>query len=408
MTVVDTASVSFGDHSSSVVDIGNVEAGAWGNADIDVNVAATTYGLAGAPSGKGYANVTAINTLYVGVDTRVEASDGIDPVDGTAPTYGEVMLAAGDSPTGVQSSLTLYAEANLFNNTIIPISGAPDAQSNVIATSIVTIEGEPDQVTNAPNPADDTHYGVNAAGDITISADEGQLSTTATGVGKNIYLEALSEAASAISNLFGGGSITFDITGGSTSQSGSSSLLIDGEVDTGVQRNKTSRSATPPRTPRRTPIPRIMRHNGRGRLAPPTNGEIPATVSGPYPVGEAILSRLQTLQSLLLTYGDDPIASGAYQSEITFLENELVGLGLGSFQGGQFVAGAYAGAPALQAQYQNQLNSDQSALTLVANAFTAQAAAVLPIGDGDVASAINLIVNTPTASSTAPMRLFRP
>ncbi len=48
-SVTDTATTSFGAHSSSVVDVGDVEAAAWGNADINSISAVTTYGLAGAP-----------------------------------------------------------------------------------------------------------------------------------------------------------------------------------------------------------------------------------------------------------------------------------------------------------------------------------------------------------------------
>ena len=410
--VVDNATVSFGAHSSSVVDVGDVEAGAWGNGDINSISAATTYGLAGAPSGKAYANYTANNTTSVGLDARVEATDGVEPADGSTPTNGTVTLAAGDSPSGVASSVMLNGSVNLYNNTAIPISVAPDGQANAADTATVSIAGDPDQVTGAINPADDTHYGINAAGNITISADQGAVSTIGHGVGTNIYLEALSKVASAISNLFGGGSVTFNVTGGSTSQTGQSALKIDEVVDTGIQRVKM------------LTVSYALQDTGPNAyssgscsvltaacLAPPTDGEIAATISGPYPVGESILSRLGQLQSLLQQYGQDPIASGAYQSEITFLENELVGLGLGKWDTSTnpptFIAGNFLNSPTQLQQDQQQLTLDSRNLTIVVSNFESQTGSVVPVGDptfaAQVASDVNDGVSGIAADATSAM-----
>ena len=111
----------------------------------------------------------------------IAVDEDIDPTDGSAPTHGTVTLAAGDSPTNIQSAITLNSEVDLYNNTAIPIDSTPDAQSNATVNSTVTINAVT-QVVNPTNPALNTHYGVNAAGDITLSADRGDLSTTAAGM----------------------------------------------------------------------------------------------------------------------------------------------------------------------------------------------------------------------------------
>ncbi len=206
--------------------------------------------------------------------------------------------------------MTLNSSVNLYNNTVIPIAIPPDAQSNATDVALVQIAGEPDQVVSPTDPAADTHYGVNAAGDITISADQGEVSTTATGIGTNIYLEALAEAASAISNLFGGGSISFNITAARPRRTARAYWRSTASSIRASRRTRRSPSAM--RVRARSPLRYVLLRRRRAK--------IPVTISGPYPVGEAILTRLAELQSLLAQYGQDPIAVGAYQSEITFLE----------------------------------------------------------------------------------------
>src|SRR5690606_32608966 len=77
-------------------------------------------------------------------------------------------------------------------------------------------------------------------------------------------------------------------------------------------------------------------------LAPPVDGEIGYTVSDPEKIGTTIFERLNELELPLLEYGNDPVAKGAYQSEIRFLQTKLAALGLGSFDSnGDFVASEY-------------------------------------------------------------------
>ena len=360
VTVLNTATVSFGDHAVVVVDVGDIEAGAWANADIDTRVAATTSGLAGAPVGRAYSNYTGLNQLTVGLDAQIQATDGLYPTDGTAPTHGTITLAAGDSPTDRQGALKLDAEVDLYNHSAIPISTKPDAQSNLVSNALVTIAQERDQVTNSSDPTKNTHYGVNAAGNILVSADQGAMTVTASGVGKNIYLEALSEAGSAVSELFGGGAIDFNVTGGSTSVSGTGKLLIDGLVDTSLQKDKVLTISYAQSNAQAFGGCDV---SAAACLAQPTAGQIPYSVTGPQAVGADILTRLNQLQTLLNQYGQDPIAKGAYQGEIVFLQSKLVALGLGQYQNGQFVPGNFIVGKSPRDIAQAQLQADQTSLT---------------------------------------------
>ncbi len=351
VSVHDTATVAIGNDSTLLVDIGNIEVGAWGNADLYALATATTYGVAGAPTGTAHVDAFSTNVVSVGTNAEVQATNGIDVNNATALSGGTVSLAAGDSPTGTPSSFTLVSEVDLYNNTAIPIPVPPDAQSNITSNALVMIAADSPGATGAPaNP------GVNAAGDITIAADKGNLSTTAHGTGTNIYLEGLSKVASAVSNLFGGGNVTFTITGGSTSQNGSSAILADGLVDTGIQRVQTL-TLNYASSQANVADPNCVASSGTCLAATP--GEIGYTTTPTTPGGD-ILARYANLLKLLAQYQNDPISEGAYRNEIAFMQTEMVGLGLGQFVNGQFQTNPGVTLPSAAAQ--QQLLTDQTSL----------------------------------------------
>src|SRR5258708_26885497 len=147
------------------------------------------------------------------------------------------------------------------------------------------------------------------------------MSTRADGTGTNIYLKALSKVASAISNLFGGGDVSFDIKGGSTQQNGTSALVIDGLVDTGIRRTKSLTITYGPGNCDPSSASCIMR-----------NVDIGSTI-GTYQPGGAILDRLGQIDALLTQYSSDVIAKAAHQSEKTFLQAKLVPVGLATRPG---------------------------------------------------------------------------
>ncbi|MFK5996957.1 MAG: hypothetical protein QM492_02485 [Rhodobacterales bacterium] len=323
--ITSNASMSIGDNSDVIVDIGDINMAAWNTADVDIRAAATTYGLAGAPSGKADVVYNARNTVAIGTNARLEATDGINPTNGDAPSSATITIATGKNLAGTEGKLTFNAVVDVFNKTAIPIPTAPNPTVVVNSTGLVTVGSS-----SAVND------GVRAAGDIRIAAGRGIISARAVGTGKDIYREALAKIASAVSNAFGGGDVTFDYHGGSTSTNeGGTRINVLGNVETGLQRHKTL----------------DIRYQtvacDAGTLACIENDaatNIDYTVTGPNPVGTDILIRVSELRALIAQYADDPIANAAYASEIHFLENKLVDLGLGSYNpAGAYVPGTYDG-----------------------------------------------------------------
>lgn len=341
-----TATAFFGANSEIIVDFGDIKVAASGNANLDGRAAATTYGLAGAPTGLAYAVYNGLNTIDVGRNVRLEATDG------------SVTLATGYDLAGATSTMTLHTSVDLYNKTAIPLNGTPDARSNVANNSAITVQ---------PDPAGGAK-GIRAADTITLKATRGTMNTSAVGLGKDIYREILAKIASAISNLFGGDDVSFDTHGGSTSATGLGTVTVDGVIETGLARHqyltvKYSDTDTAPNAYSTTTCYVAT----TACLAAPNSDEIKATITGPEDVGTEIVKRVAELRSLLEEYGGDPVAKGAYQNEIKFLEDKLVALGLGIYDGaGQFVAGQYAGESD-KAKALKIVDGDQASISTTTN-----------------------------------------
>ncbi|QCO54429.1 hypothetical protein EOK75_00465 [Pseudorhodobacter turbinis] len=325
--ITANASASVGDAGKVLVDYGDIQIAAWGESDVDMRSTATTYGLAGAPSGDANITYTGINKVDVGNNALVQATDGDNPTNGDVPRFATVTIGAGNGPSGEMANLTFNATVDIFNKTAIPIPTGPNPTVIVANSGLVTVGS-----TSSTNMALDPQ-GIRAAGDININATKGSISARAVGTGKDIYREGLAKAASAISNAFGGGDVSFDYKGGSTSiDGGLSRVTVNGRIETSIQGYKTL-------TIDETCEPTVYACIGND-----SSGNIKYTVSGPNPVGTEILERVAELTKLIEDYDSDPIAKAAYQNEIRFLQNKLVGLGLGSFDAaGDYVAGTFAG-----------------------------------------------------------------
>ncbi|MBW6507438.1 MAG: leukotoxin LktA family filamentous adhesin [Rhodobacteraceae bacterium] len=346
--ITANATASVGGTGKVEVDYGDIQIAAWGEGDLDMRATATTYGLAGAPSGDANITYTGANTVSIGNDALVQATDGDNPTNGDMPRYATVTIGAGTGPLGQVANLVFNATVDIFNKTAIPIPTAPNPTVIVANSGLVTVG-----TTSSTNMNLDPQ-GVRAAGDIRISVNRGNISATAVGTGKDIYREALAAAASAVSNAFGGGDVTFDYHGGSTSTGGGISRVdINGRVETGIQRYKT------------LTIDETCEPTALACIANNASGNIEFDVSGPNPVGTDILARVAELKQLILDYATDPIAKAAYQNEINFLHNKLVGLGLGSFDaGGNFVPGTYAG-PSPKAALEAAAAADAASISTV-------------------------------------------
>jgi hypothetical protein len=357
-TIAANATASVGDAGKVVVDYGDIQIAAWGEGDFDMRSTATTYGLAGAPRGDANITYTGANTVSIGNDAQVQATDGDTPTNGDMPRYATITIGAGVGPAGQSANLKFNATVDIFNKTAIPIPSAPNPTVIVANSGRVTIGSTASQNMTV-NP-----QGVRAAGDIRISAAKGNIDARAVGTGKDIYREALAKAASAISNAFGGGDVSFDYHGGSTNTDGGLARVeINGRVETGIQRYKT------------LTLSLLCDTGMTGCIATNPGDNIAFTLSGPFPVGTEILARVAELAQLIIDYDTDPIAKAAYRNEINFLQSKLVGLGLGSFNSaGEFVPGEFSGPSpraALVAQAAaeaNSINSVRAQLGVVAPA----------------------------------------
>ncbi|WP_176250049.1 leukotoxin LktA family filamentous adhesin [Sulfitobacter sp. HGT1] len=367
--VISNTSLSVGDKAQVIVDKGDVVMNAWSAADIDNRAAATTYGLAGAPSGDIDVNYTGDNKVTIGANALLEVSDGVNPVDGTAPSHGTIAITAGQDEAGVDGQLNFNAVLDIFNKTAIPIPASPNPVVTVSSTGTVDILKSDPTLTE----------GVRAAGDITVSASRGEIDAKAVGTGKDIYREALAKVASAVSNAFGGGDVTFDYHGGTThTNAGKSQITADGVIQTGIQRYKTLTLRY---------VDTSCDADASACLAadPGSNITYKAPVSAP--VGTNILDRVAELDALLTDYASDPIAKAAYQSEITFLQSKLVDIGLGEFDGtGKYIPGDYAGPSPKAARLKEVAIIDDN-ISLVRNDLSA--AAYLGI-EGDYVDNANL------------------
>lgn len=335
--ITANATSSVGAAGKVEVDYGDIQIAAWGEADFDVRSSATTYGLAGAPSGDANITYTGANTVSVGNDALVQATDGDTPTNGDLPRYATITIGAGAGPAGQTANLKFNATVDIFNKTAIPIPSAPNPTVIVANSGLVTV-GTTASLNMNVNP-----QGVRAAGDIRISASKGNIDARAVGTGKDIYREALAKAASAISNAFGGGDVSFDYHGGSTNTGGGIARVdVNGRIETGIQRTKTLTLD-------------LLCDAGTGSCIATSPGDnIEFGISGPFPVGTEILARVAELAQLIIDYDTDPIAKAAYRNEINFLHKKLVGLGLGSFNAlGEFAPGTFAG-PSQRALLQAQ------------------------------------------------------
>ena len=369
LAAVQNATVNIGSNSTLLVDLGNINVGAWNNAKMEGRASATTYGIAGAPNGHSWANLGVANIVNIGADSRIEASNGFAPSDGSMPRQATVNIFAGRSPElgdrfskeSVASNVNIKTTIDLFNNSAIPIPGSPDAQANVVINATVN-QG----TSNNTNVSDTVPLvGILAAGDITIGAERGDITLSAVGFGTDIYRQALAAAASAVSEAFGGDEVTFDYHGGTTSNTGVGRVDLLGLVATGLQKYKTLTldygvGCTP------TLVSCIV--------ASGTIGEDGITRSSISPDNSIIIQRLRQLELLIANTDGDTVAKGAYQNEINFLRQKLAALGLGSFDGsGNFSLTAYVSGLSPKQLLEAQKAETVTQLSGVTTGFTNQA-----------------------------------
>jgi filamentous hemagglutinin family protein len=293
---VADAEVKFGAGSAVISDKGDIKAGARSKVDLKTETVVDAYGIAGAPSGKAYSKYNGHNKVTVETGTTNTTTIRTD--------NGSIILAAGEDTNGAANDLDLVAKVNLWNKTAIPIPTPPDALVVVANNNTVAIKD------NAL---------VESEKDIGLFANGGSVFTQAKGIGKDIYREALAATASAVSNAFGGGDVSFEIKGGEEIVSGVGTVSVtgSGKVRTGIKRIKSlTLDILPGSVTGLVPGGVVVASDDSLILDKKEEG-----------IAENLQNRIDRLRELETQYAGTP-AGAAYTSEIKFLEKKLVDLGL--------------------------------------------------------------------------------
>ncbi|MFV0666095.1 MAG: hypothetical protein ACK5NS_20770, partial [Denitromonas sp.] len=300
------ATAEFGAGAQVTSDTGDIKAGTRSRVDLDTRSSSDTYGLAGAPMGEAWSTWTSNNKAIVNTGARLLADQG------------GVHLGGGQSSDGTRTDIEVDSDVHLWNKTAFPINSDPDARSHVTSNASVQLLGT---------------ASIETAGDITLAADKGKIDAHHVGIGKDIYREAASGIVSGISNAFGGDDVSFDIEGGETVVGGSSTAQIDGSALAGIHRFESltleyeliDASGNVVASPVTGTDGRVL-----WRLKVSKTDGVSYTIDPAVGLAANIQKRIDKLRSLMEQYSGDPVAVGAYESEIKFLQFKLVELGLAS------------------------------------------------------------------------------
>ncbi|HMX15616.1 MAG TPA: hypothetical protein PKD29_02125 [Rhodocyclaceae bacterium] len=348
------ATVAFGANSRVINDLGDINAGARSRIALDSRAAADAYGLAGAPSGEAYAYYTGLNLADVAPGASLSAAEG------------QVFLAGGQSSSGTPTSINANSNVNLWNKTAFPIDTDPDARSNISNNATVRVQAG---------------AVVEGAGDLSLLADRGSVTANAVGIGKDIYRETAGAVASGISNLFGGGDVSFDIKGGTTSVGGLALAQVDGIARTGIDRLASLTLNYALDTTCGAAVCYDSAGNVRWNLLPTATKGVTYSRDLAVGIAASIQERIDKLRQLKAQYAGDPVASAAYDSEIKYLQYKLVQLGLAATDAsGNWISGKFS-SPSPRQAAQDQIGGQQSIVNgYVATADTAATSAHSDIG----------------------------
>ncbi|TVT46933.1 MAG: leukotoxin LktA family filamentous adhesin [Denitromonas halophila] len=305
-TATGNATAEFGAGAQVTSDTGDITAGTRSRVDLDTRSSSDTYGLAGAPMGEAWSTWTGNNTAIVRSGARLLADQG------------GVHLGGGQASDGTRTDIEADSDVRLWNKTAFPINSDPDARTTVTSNASVQLLGT---------------AAIETAGDITLAADKGKIDAHHVGIGKDIYREAASGIVSGISNAFGGDDVSFDIEGGETVVGGSSTAQIEGSALAGIHRFESltleyelvDASGNVVASPVTGTDGRVL-----WRLKVSKTDGVNYTIDPAVGLAANIQKRIDKLRSLMEQYSGDPVAVGAYESEIKFLQFKLVELGLAS------------------------------------------------------------------------------
>ncbi|MFN6997451.1 MAG: hypothetical protein ACK4PH_24940, partial [Aquincola tertiaricarbonis] len=267
--------------------VGDMALGARSVADVRAQAAVDVYGAVGvAPAGDSVASFMGTHTIDIASGSLLSS-------------MRDVRLSAGASSTEQQTTVNTVARTDVYNNTAIPVNRDP------VADAISQVHSQ----INIAQGAE-----VEASRHVMLYAEEGAVTASGVGIGKDLYREALAAVASAVSNAFGGGDVSFETRTGRSIKVQTSDVAVDGDVHVGIHRKQE------------------LVIGMDGTATKQTDG-ISITGTGFRNVAADIIERIEDLKALIQEYtvtqtdANASIAVAAYQSEIRFLERKLEELG---------------------------------------------------------------------------------
>ncbi len=288
----NTATITMGT-GSTILSVGVVNLGTTTRAELQTSANAKTYGLAAAAQGHSESTINSINRIELGENAAIRAD-------------GDIFLYAGRDGDGAVNRIRANAYTDLFNKTAVPISTNPRADGAINQTNqILTAEGS----------------SVRSVGSISLITTEGSSIAHGQGSGKDLYRQLLEDVGEAFSNLVGGGDISLDIKGGSSTNRASTGVVVDGLLHAGIQNKQRliiDRRLEPDFDEDGKPVERET-----FAIAEITEG-----ISNPKITQEDLVTnafnRIAYLKRLQIQYTNDAAATSAYQAEINYLEQELL------------------------------------------------------------------------------------
>ncbi len=295
---------------ADVSSVGDIVMTARSVADLSTQTAVDVYGLVGvAPFGESLSRFMSHDKIDIAGLARLDSQR-------------DIRLSAG------ADNLQVTARSDVFNNTAIPANRDPVADAIVQSDSLIDISAG---------------AALTAVRDVYLYAEKGTAGALGVGIGKDIYRETLAAIASAVSNFFGGGDVSFETHTGRSITTQTSGVVVDGSVLVGTQRNQKLildvDTSIDPGNNNTWNYKTTVKTDGFASLSDTTKG-----------IAEDINKRIQYLTSLADQYAGSAGAV-AYLAEIAFLKQKLVNLGLATKNSdGEIILGSGGGTG--QSEYQ--------------------------------------------------------
>lgn len=204
-----SAGVDIGDATTTEMVLkadGNITAAAFSDVNVSTSANASTYGLAGAAQGQSTSLIQMANSIDVRNLTSMESGE-------------ETHLRVGRKADGSALTHNVTATTDLWNKTAFPVENDPQADAFLLNLNTLNVEST---------------AVVAAAGDIYLTTDKGSRNVRGVGTGKDLYRQALEDTVNFFGGLVGADDVSFDITGGSSTDLSSEAVTVNGLVNAGI------------------------------------------------------------------------------------------------------------------------------------------------------------------------------